>query len=155
MNAQVLLLAMITGLFVTVWDGDQAAMNKSLAMKRSQQSMLSKKSAASPSHNLSGPLQAAKEQGLIREKIESRKIRASESMVSEQVLQARLRSIPLPEGIPAGEYQAVSQSGETIRIVVNPQQEKSEKTSHRDLYISDSKSGIRWFLVRLPDSETM
>jgi len=122
MNARVLLLMLITGLFMAAWDGDQAAMQTALA-KRDQQRQ--QQVAATSIVRLPKP-----------EPISTVFVIHQDS-AAEQV--------PLPEGIAAGSYQAVNQNGTTLRVDV---QERSN-SQRRAFYMVDADNGDRWYLIRI------
>jgi hypothetical protein len=161
MNAQVLLLTIVTGLFMAAWDGDQAAM-KSAVARRAQQhgvpiaGIHNKLSSQNADENrmhsgISSGIEVQYHQH-IRRSLANSSTRAQNSRAISVEHQ-----IPLPEGIPAGEYHAVSQTGQSLRIHVQPQSHpvSARVGVARELYISDTTEGTRWFLVRIQSPGTL
>ena len=155
MNAQVLLLTLVTSLFMAAWDGDQAVMKSALARRAQQRnvSIATSHQEHSPQNTAtqrSIPGTAAARDAQYPGHIENSAIAPSTSLHSTEVMSAS-QQIPLPEGIPAGDYQAVSQTGQSLRIRVDHQSNtvSAPVSVLRDLYISDTTGGTRWFLVRI------
>ncbi|MEZ6131051.1 MAG: hypothetical protein R3C59_20460 [Planctomycetaceae bacterium] len=122
MNARVLLLMLVTGLLMAAWDGDKAAMQTALA-KRDQQRQ-QQIAAAGPNG-------------------QSKSVPISTVFVIQQDVADD--AVPLPAGITAGSYQAVSSNGTTVRIEV-PQ---NANGTDRDFYTVDAVNGDRWYLIRV------
>lgn len=148
MNARVLLLVLVTGLFMAAWNGDQTAMeaaivrrdvriaNARLALQQQQDSEVQTASISadsSPIHSLT----VAKVSD------------ASETVAATTPSPAQLE-VPLPRGIAAGDYQAVNQdTGETQQLTVT---ETNAKETTRDFYTVDDEQGARWYLIRIADA---
>ncbi|MEO2013743.1 MAG: hypothetical protein ABGZ53_05175 [Fuerstiella sp.] len=134
MNARVLLLVLITGLFMAAWDGDQAAMHAAIA-KRTQQRATAiaamERTVDSESTEVTIP-----KHSLTVLKIEEPKAAASEQI-----------EVPLPPGIAAGQYQAVNQFGQTRLIEVSAREATGQNV--RDFHLVDAKDGSRWYLIRI------
>ncbi|MEQ9406752.1 MAG: hypothetical protein RIK87_03460 [Fuerstiella sp.] len=136
MNARVFLLILVTGLFMAAWNGDQAAMHAALAKQASPQATqvaasrpVAGHANTEPSHRLTAMLPA------------------SDNENTEAVPATRPHQIQLPDGISAGTYQAVSQSGASVRVTVS--EHEAIGTVMRDFYVVDAAGGDRWYLVRL------
>jgi hypothetical protein len=134
MNARVLLLVLITGLFMAAWDGDQAAMHAALA-KRAQQRATAiaamqptvdaePAEVTVPSHTLT-----------------ALKPHESGHSVSGQTV------VSLPDGVAAGQYQAVDQYG-GIRLLEVSADEATGRNA-RDFHLVDAPDGTRWYLIRI------
>ncbi|HIF00213.1 MAG TPA: hypothetical protein EYG03_17555 [Planctomycetes bacterium] len=134
MNARVLLLVLITGLFMAAWDGDQAAMHAAIA-KRTQQRATA--IAAMERTVDSEPTEVA----LSKHSLTVLKIQESRPAASEQI------DVPLPPGIAAGQYQAVNQFGHTQLIEVSEHEATGQNV--RDFHLVDAKDGSRWYLIRI------
>lgn len=133
MNARVCLLVLVTGLFMAVWNGDQAAIDAALARRAVAQSRLLAATGTPPAAS------AALDQN----------DGASSAVAAQSASAATLANgVPLPAGIPKGEYQAVSQTGRTVRVLVR-ENAGSDRPDPRDIYISDGADGTRWYLVRV------
>lgn len=142
MNARVFLLVLMTGLFMALWNGDQAAIEAALARRAQAQAL---QLAAANASGSSAPAAAAQ---------------TSESTAPVTAQSASrggtAATVPLPAGMPAGEYQAVSQTGQTIRVSVERSATHSGEASvRRDLYISDAPDGTRWYLVRIQSATAL
>ena len=136
MNARVFLLILVTGLFMAAWNGDQAAMHAALAKQAPPQATQMAASTPTagqtntePSYRLTAMLPATDDEN------------------TEAVAANRPHQVPLPDGISAGTYQAVSQSGVSVRVTVSEQE--AIGTVMRDFYVVDAAGGDRWYLVRL------
>lgn len=128
MNARVLLLMLVTGLFMAAWNGDQAAMQTALAAREQQR--------ASKTASLKTPVQPI-----------SRTVQMNQQpAVTPEPTAIPESEVPLPAGIASGTYQAVHQSGRTFRINV-PAADNSNPA--RELYTIDAQNGERWYLIRL------
>lgn len=123
MNARVLLLMLVTGLFMAAWNGDQAAMQTALAAREQQR--------ASKTASLKTPLRPI-----------SRTVHVQEPTPTPPTVS----EVPLPTGIASGAYQAVHQSGRTCRVDVPG---KNHTSPARELYTVDTENGERWFLIRI------
>lgn len=129
MNARVFLLVLVTGLFMAIWNGDQNAMQAALA-RREQARALRIALAETSVRSDSGVLAAV----------------AAEPLTGAD-------EVPLPAGIHAGTYQAVSQTG-VVRMVEVPTDDRSNATATREFYISDDAEGVRWYFVRIQPSQS-
>ncbi len=134
MNARVLLLVLITGLFMAAWDGDQAAMHAAIA-KRTQQTATAV-AAVRPTVDNERTNVVLPKHSLTVLKIEE-----STRAASEQI------DVPLPPGIAVGQYQAVNQFGQTQLIEVSEHEATGRNV--RDFHMVDAKDGSRWYLIRV------
>lgn len=127
MNARVLLLMLVTGLFMAAWNGDQAAMQTALAAREQQR--------ASKTASLKTPVQPI-----------SRTVQNQQPASVPLPKTPAASEVPLPPAIASGTYQAVNQSGQTCRIDV-----PAAGNGHpvRELYTVDSENGERWYLIRI------
>ena len=134
MNARVLLLVLVTALFMAAWDGDKDAMEAAIARRTQQSHSAVAGLRKDPNHRhlASGHVTSV----ALAQPVP---VVAASSDVT--------KSVPMPEGIAAGEYQAVSQSGQTQRISVSA--EKAKSRTVRDFYMSDAADGSRWYFVRI------
>lgn len=139
MNARVFLLVLMTGLFMALWNGDQAAMEAALARRsQAQQHMLSE------SRVVSAVQSVAKHQ-------------PADTAVISQATARMVHSdyVPLPQDLPPGDYQAVSQTGRTLRVSIHENSNCNHSgcngriEEQSDLFVRESVDGIRWFFVRI------
>ena len=146
MNGRVLLLVVVTGFFMAAWDGDQAAMEAALA-RRAQQRATSVATVQEPAQ----PAQQASQPRVPQIKLtsSSKDVPTQQATVSTTKTISVNTEVPLPPGVTVGHYQAVSQSGVTLRITVTEEQATGQ--SARDFYVADSGTGDRWYLVRISD----
>jgi len=134
MNARVLLLLLITGLFMAAWDGDQAAMHAAIA-KRAQQS-------ATAVAVMQPTIDAEPaEVTVVSHTLAALNPHQSGPAVSGQA------GIPLPDGVAAGQYQAVDHFG-GIRLLQVSEDEAPGQNA-RDFYVVDAQDGTRWYLIRI------
>lgn len=145
MNGRVLLLVMVTGLFMAAWDGDQEAMQAALARREAaQQTQIADVPQQEPlrvttvSHSAK-PVPAA-------DAVEEARP-AEPSVPAATIATVRIVDVPLPAAIAAGSYQAVNQSGRTIRVEIS--EAGATSNTAQDLYTVDGSDGSRWYLVRL------
>ncbi len=135
MNARVFLLALVTGLFMAAWNGDQAAMEAAVARRDESRA--------------SGVARMLSEPGL---PYRATTLQTGSAAVrpghSGSAVARSERTLPfaLPAGISAGTYQAVSDHGRTRELVVDAAQ--ATGSVDRDLFITDAADGSRWFLIR-------
>ena len=134
MNVRVLPVIALTALFMVAWSGDRNAMQAAVAKRDAIQSVLLAEAYGRKSVSLEEAHHVAAVVG--------------QSTASSTVsLTTTQEEVPLPSGIVAGDYQAVNQSGKSIRIRVAAADAGTQ--SERDFYISDSANGDRWYLVRI------
>ncbi|MCP4506008.1 MAG: hypothetical protein GY903_23345 [Fuerstiella sp.] len=134
MNARVLLLVLITGLFMAAWEGDQAAMRAAI-VKRTQQRTTAV-AAVQPTVDDDGMEVVIPSHSLTVLKIDE-----SRPAASGQI------DVPLPPGIAAGQYQAVNQFGQTRLMEVSAREATGQNV--RDFHLVDAKDGSRWYLIRI------
>ena len=134
MNARVLLLVLITGLFMAAWDGDQDAMHAAIARRTQQRAAAV--AAVQPTVDHVRTEVAPPKHSLTVMRIEE-----SSPAVSEQI------DVPLPPGIAAGQYQAVNQFGQTQLVEVSEHEATGQNV--RDFHLVDAKDGSRWYLIRV------
>ncbi|MEZ6061829.1 MAG: hypothetical protein R3C19_15895 [Planctomycetaceae bacterium] len=133
MNARVFLLVLVTGLFMSAWNGDQAAMQAALASRdRARVNVVA-----------SDRSEESQTSAYTTTKLMPKSEPASSADLRDE--HQRL-PFPLPAGISAGRYQAVSDRGSS-QLVVIPAGE-TQGTVERDLYITDAADGSRWYLIR-------
>ena len=138
MNARLLPVIVVTAVFMLAWSGDRNAMQAALARRDAVQSVL-----------------LAQTYG--QKTLEPNEARHVSTLVSRSETASAVEDselVPLPEGIASGVYQAVNQSGASVRVSV-PSQGKTDQTNSRDFYISDSKAGERWYIVRIQSPMTV
>lgn len=129
MNARVFLLFLVTALFMGIWTGDQNSMQAALARREQARAM-----------------RIAQADTGVRSD-------SGASSTADSNPPKSVDEVPLPTGIPAGRYQAVSQTG-LVRILEVPADVRSGSTAIREFYISDDESGIRWYLVRIQTAQS-
>ncbi len=144
MNARVVLLVVVTGLFMTAWDGDQVAMQAAIA-RRSQKLNTQLASKASQHDSAQSDSQ---QHALTSVKFAAKADQDSKSAASCCKANGVCpHSVPLPVGIAAGTYKAVNQAGDTVEVTVP--EEKATGKSTREFYMADSADGDRWYLIRI------
>ncbi len=132
MNARVLLLLLVTGLFMGAWNGDQTAKQRFLALRSQQHDSVSVADAGSEVGSSAIQRRATETQL-------SGHIPTSVQLDRHVVRQFR------PDGMGAGTYRAVSETGVTFELTVD----SNEGFAARDFYVADSPSGTRWYFVRV------
>ena len=138
MNVRILPLIFVTAIFMFAWNGDQKAMHAAIVKRDAIQSVLLAEAYGRKSLSID----------------EARHVSAA-ALPSQQAKVHVIASatetseVPLPVGIAIGEYQAVHQSGKTVRVSVSADRLVDETQVSRDFYISDSAKGDRWYLVRI------
>lgn len=134
MNARVLPLVLVTALFMAAWNGDQAAMEAAIARRTAR--VVDEAVAGVPAthHQVSLATSTLREP-------------------ASQLTDARGETVPLPLTIAEGIYCAISQSGKMQQLVIGPSQARSE--SSRDFHIVDSEDGVRWYLVRVTNNDSV
>ena len=154
MNARLLLLVLITGLFMAAWDGDQAAMQAALARheQRIADARLARKmEAASDVVTAWAPITDTELATELTESLTLAAKQQDDATTAEPVAQAEEiaePSVPLPPGIAAGNYQAVNQTdGSSVRLTV----EQDGSQTPRDFYTVDDEQGDRWYIIRIAD----
>lgn len=144
MNARFGLLVLVTALFMMAWDGDQASMQAALARRDAKQQAM--RLALNDVDAQPSQLVKADEPPSSDAPQSSQTVSHSETQVQADTDTAELP--PLPAGIAAGKYQAVSQSGKSIELNVTAEQATSDIAE--DLYFSrDPSDGSRWYLIRI------
>ncbi|GAB5444242.1 MAG: hypothetical protein Fues2KO_45910 [Fuerstiella sp.] len=145
MNGRVLLLVMVTGLFMAAWDGDQEAMQAALARREAaQHTQIANVPQPEPlrvttvSHSAKPASAAA---------VVDQPRPAEPTNAAATTATVRIVDVPLPAAIAAGSYQAVNQSGRTIRVEIS--EAGATSNTAQDLYTVDGNDGSRWYLVRL------
>lgn len=145
MNARVLLLVLVTGLFMAAWNGDQTAMEAAIVRRdiriaNARLALL---------HKQAGEVQTASVQADKQLKHSLTVAKVSESKPDTKAKPSE-NVVPLPKGIGAGEYRAVNQNtGLTQTLVVT---EGDNNKTARDFYTVDDEKGTRWYLIRIADS---
>ena len=134
MNARVLLLVLITGVFMAAWDGDQAAMHAAIA-RRAQQTATAVAVVEPAVDNEPVEVTVPTHSLTVLKTLESK------FAASEQI------EVPLPAGIAAGQYQAVDQFGQT-RLLEVSEDEATGQNAH-DFHLVDASDGTRWYLIRI------
>ena len=159
MNARVLLLVLVTGMFMTAWNGDQTAMEAAVARRSERQAaaMLAQRQTTEIEVSVSAPEEhSVTVMSNIATLTSFSDTDASTSTNVDLEPDANVTKslessdVPLPPGIAAGEYQAVNQTGQTIRVTVIS--ESASGTAAHDFYTVDDKDGSRWYLIRIATS---
>ncbi|MEO2030847.1 MAG: hypothetical protein ABGZ35_02055 [Planctomycetaceae bacterium] len=132
MNARVLLLLLITGLFMAAWNGDQTAKQRFLALQSQQRDAMSLASVA----------------GLVPARGPSTESQRTGPIPTSVQINRHVVSQFRPDGIGAGTYRAVSETGVTFELTVDNNQGVAE----RDFYVADAPTGTRWYFVRVSTS---
>mgnify|MGYP001158671883 CR=1 FL=1 len=128
MNARVFLLLLVTGLFMAAWNGDQAAKHEFLAQRAIQRTAI-----------------AAADAGVITDTGWATTVKLARPMPKAVASSQHLVNHFQPEGMAAGRYRAVSESGVTFELTVD----NDTTAAARDFYMADSPQGIRWYFVRV------
>ncbi|MCH2201213.1 MAG: hypothetical protein MK102_04530 [Fuerstiella sp.] len=129
MNARILLLMLVTGLFVTAWNGDQASRQEYLAQQLHQRPASTVVRTSNDRITSNSPLAAGHMQTSIR---------------NERHVVTPFR----PDGMVDGDYRAVSETGATFELKID----NSTNAGSRDFYVADSPAGTRWYFVRINSS---
>lgn len=154
MNARLLLLVLVTGLFMAAWDGDQAAMEAAIARRDQRIADARLALLKDKEENAATAWLPVTDEDVASELKHSLTVAAntkanSVDMPVEPVSQHKEVAsieVPLPPGIPSGDYQAVNQSnGNSIRITVDKESGKQA----RDFYTVDDDNGQRWYIIRI------
>ena len=162
MNARVLLLVLLTGLFMAAWDGDQTAMQAALARRDERQAASMLALAQQPdgevaasdqlTHNRTVMTTVSTHDTIVQSQstpVEC--VKADAGGVADAASDTQVDSVPLPPGIAAGDYQAVNQSGKTVRLTVL--ESAATGSFARDFYTVDANDGNRWYLIRIAASK--
>ena len=149
MNARVLLLVVVTGLFMGAWDGDQAAIQVAVA-KRAQlrQQSITARTAASPKV-LAAQTSKHKLASMPVSKPPETTADHCKPVSAGDLNEQQANLFPLPASVQRGDYQAVSQTGESFRVSVT--KEAAGDAVSRDFYMVDAKDGVRWYLIRIAE----
>ena len=143
MNARVLLLVLVTGLFMGAWDGDQAVMQAAIA-KRNQQRQQAMANRSLPTADDPIETKTCVKLASLPASPAQLDNTTTKSVETDRVTET---PVPLPDSIAHGRYQAVSQSGESRQITVS--EESATTATSRDFYMVDAKDGTRWYLIRV------
>ncbi|APZ91903.1 hypothetical protein [Fuerstiella marisgermanici] len=156
MNARVVLLVLVTALFMTAWDGDQAAMQVAYA-KRSQKqaTLLAQRAAAQSTQDATAADSTdgqSSEHALTAMAYPDKQTAddakpCGDSTCSAKAKQPGPDDVPLPTGIASGTYKAVNQAGQIVEVTVADGDVTN--AGAREFYTADSKSGDRWYLIRV------
>lgn len=147
MNARLLLLVLVTGLFMAAWNGDQTAMEAAIVRRdvriaNARLALLQQQTGEVQTASI--PADVSLEHSLTIAKVSDNKEDSTLNSPSHPNAE-----VPLPRGIAAGEYQAVNQdSGETQKLTVS---ETGDQATLRDFYTVDDDQGNRWYLIRIAD----
>lgn len=159
MNARVLLLVLVTSLFMAAWDGDQAAMEAAIARRSDRQatallalthSVITEEDSTVPhKHTMTvattNTVTTTEPDGL-DVVVQSAAVDAIAGKADAPIADI----VPLPPGIAVGEYQAVDQTGKTVRLSVTAT--IATGSNARDFYTVDAQDGTRWYLIRIAAS---
>lgn len=129
MNARVFLLLLVTGLFMAAWNGDQAAKQQFLAQRAQQRAALAL--VQSGSHRTVTPATTTS--------------LPETQLVSHAPQPPQIVTHFRPDGMAAGVYRAVSETGVTFELTIA----NSSSVAARDFYVADSPEGHRWYFVRV------
>ncbi|MEZ6125492.1 MAG: hypothetical protein R3C49_20280 [Planctomycetaceae bacterium] len=144
MNARILLLVIITGLFMAAWDGDQTAMQAAVA-RRDLRNAERLAVASAVDMARSNPVRTVS----AHEPLPNVTAAAENAPTAEPSIAAD--AVPRPATIAPGTYQAVSQDGATLRIVVPVGSNASAAV--REFYTVDAEDGNRWYLIRVATAD--
>jgi len=137
MNARVFLLVVVTGLFMAAWNGDQVAEQQFLAQRARERSEMA----------LATSTQSAKRLPTAIPTRVQKPVATPRRAVATAAAVATAESRFLPDGIANGTYRAVSHTGETFEVTIRD----SKTATPRELYVSDSPAGGRWYFVRVQE----
>jgi|GEM_PF-4762296 len=132
MNARVFLVVVLTGLFMTAWNADQAAEQQFLAQRAELRAAMAVAHTNEHESTISADAVAVS-------------VHNSDTLRREQTTDSCFR----PNEMAVGSYRAVSEHGETLEFTVDEQSDSAV----RDFYIADSPEGVRWYFVRLQSGE--
>jgi len=132
MNARVFLLLLVTGLFMAAWNGDQAAKHEFLAQRAIQRAAI----AAAESDGGAGTLTDTGSESTVQ---------LAGPMPMDAPSSHHVVAHFRPDGMAAGRYRAVSESGVTFELTVD----NDTTAAARAFYVADSPQGIRWYFVRV------
>lgn len=147
MNARLLLLVLVTGLFMAAWNGDQTAMEAAIVRRdvriaNARLALLQQTNGEVQTASI--PADVSLAHSLTVANVSDSKEDSTLSTPSNPKA-----DVPMPRGIAAGEYQAVNQdTGETQNVTVN---KTGNKETTRDFYTVDDDQGTRWYLIRITD----
>ena len=152
MNARVVLLVVVTGLFMTAWDGDQAAMQAAIVKRdQKQATQLAMRTALNDLQRTVEDV-TTESDATLHELTALAYADSSDQDVgdSDSCGQSKTlcpNAVPLPPGISAGIYKAVNQAGEAVEVTVP--EDKAPGARVREFYMADSRDGDRWYLIRI------
>ena len=132
MNARVFLLLLVTGLFMAAWNGDQAAKHEFLTQRAIQRAAI-----AAADHGGSA--------GTITNSGSETTVQLAGPMPKAVLSSHHVVTHFQPDGMAAGRYRAVSESGVTFELTVD----NHTTAAARAFYVADSPQGIRWYFVRV------
>jgi len=135
MNARVFLLVVVTGLFMAAWNGDQVAEQQFLAQRTRERSAMA----------LATSTPSAKRLPIAIPTMVQQPVATPRRAVATAAAVATAESRFLPAGIANGTYRAVSHTGETFEVTIRD----AETATTRELYVSDSPTGGRWYFVHV------
>ncbi len=132
MNARVFLLLLVTGLFMAAWNGDQAAKHEFLAQRAIQRTTIA-------------TADSGGDVGTITDTGSETTVQLAGPAPEAVSLSRHVVTHFRPDGMAAGRYRAVSESGVTFELTVD----NDTTVAARDFYMADSPQGIRWYFVRV------
>ena len=139
MNARVFLLVLVSALFMGAWNGDQKTMEAAIARR----DKLREEAWAAAKQDIGEDLQ--KSTVAVAVPVSHRQ--PAKSPEGAALDEREAMNVPVPKGIGAGRYRAVSQSGATYEINVRHRTESA--IASRDFYMVDAENGDRWYLIRI------
>jgi hypothetical protein len=122
----------VTGLFMAAWNGDQAAKHEFLAQRAIQRTAIA---AADPDGDA----------GAITDTGWATTVQVAGPMPKAVPSSDHVVNHFRPDGMAAGRYRAVSESGVTFELTVD----NNTTAAARDFYMADSPQGTRWYFVRV------
>lgn len=133
MNARVFLLLIVTGLFMAAWNSDQAAEQQFLAQRAQKRAAMAV--VESDRHGMSTPSVGQN----------SHHAQLTAHIPESHTAVCRFQ----PDGMAAGVYRAVSETGVTFELTVTA----AASQTPREFYVADSPDGRRWYFVRIQTAE--
>ena len=140
MNARVFLLVLVSALFMGAWNGDQKTIEAAIARREKLREEAWAAAANAPSVD-----EPQKSKITVAMQVSHRD--QARPLEDTGMNKAELTAVPLPSGIAAGRYRAVSQSGVTREV--NVDKKVSKASPDRDFYMVDATGGNRWYLIRI------
>ena len=133
MNARVLLLVLMTGLFMASWRSDRCATQAALARQNRSESEFA------ADWRRRTPLVSSERTPTHRDEA---------AILGRRLTLAPNFTIPLEVEIPPGVYQAVSETGESHRLTVNSGHHgRTSVEKERNVFLARDSGAVRWYLI--------